>query len=211
MTRHSRVSCSPTRRAAAATGMALTRVMTNASNRSVKPGAGPCPRHVDKAHAAVGAVDAGDARMQEGLVLEEIEVAPGFLDRVVHRAVGLAAIGAREAATGLEIDLDVEPLLLGVEVGVSHHPRRHQAECELEQIDIAHGLSPLAPFAAIVPPCSRPSRTSPHGRAIPRVLDRRSTWRRIERAAGAKGWLRRTEQKDGGKGAESPFPVLVSH
>src|SRR6516164_8324172 len=37
MTRHRRVSCSPTRRAAAATGIPLTRVMTNASNRSVKP------------------------------------------------------------------------------------------------------------------------------------------------------------------------------
>src|SRR5215831_3231598 len=37
MTRHSRVSCSPTRRAAVATGMPLTRVITNASNSSVKP------------------------------------------------------------------------------------------------------------------------------------------------------------------------------
>src|ERR1700738_3339262 len=170
MTRHRRVSCSPTRRAAAATGMALTRVMTKASNRRGKPepGRAPGPR-------------------------------------------SLPALGPAKAPAGLEIDLDVEPLLLGVEIGVRHHPRRHQAECELEQIDITHGLSPLARFAAIVPPCSRPSRTSPHGRAIPRVLDRRSTWRRIERAAGAKGWLRRTEQKDGGKGAESPFPVLVSH
>ena len=99
-------------------------------------------------------------------MLEEIQVPPGLLDGVVHRAVGLAALGTREAAAGLEVDLDVEPLPLGVEVGRRHHPRRHQAECELEQIDIAHGASPLAPFAAIVPPSSRPSRTSPNGRAI---------------------------------------------
>jgi hypothetical protein len=39
-------------------------------------GARPCPRHVDKAHAAIRAVDAGDARVQEGLVLEEVQVAP---------------------------------------------------------------------------------------------------------------------------------------
>ena len=35
------------------------------------------------------------------------------------------------------------------------------------------------------------ARTSPCGRAKPRVLDGRSTRRRRERAAGAKGWLRR--------------------
>jgi hypothetical protein len=62
-------------------------------------------------------------------VLKEIEVAPGFFDGAVYRAVGLAAVGAREAPTGLEIDLDIEPLLLGVKVGISHHPREHQAEC----------------------------------------------------------------------------------
>src|SRR5262249_29954843 len=102
-------------------------------------GSRPCPRHVDEAHATVGTVDAGDARVQEGLVLKEIEVAPGLLHRVVHRAVGLAALGTGKAATGLEVDLDIEPLLVDVEFGVHHHPRRHQAESELEQIDVAHG------------------------------------------------------------------------
>src|SRR5262245_45952885 len=102
-------------------------------------GSRPCPRHVDEAHATVGTVDAGDARVQERLVLKEIEVAPGLLYRVVHRAVGLAALGTGKPATGLEVDLDIEPLLVGVELGVHHHPRRHQAECELEQIDVAHG------------------------------------------------------------------------
>src|SRR5215510_9337295 len=102
-------------------------------------GSRPCPRHVDEAHATVGTVDAVDARVQEGLVLKEIEVAPGLLYRVVHRAVGLAALGTGKPATGLEVDLDIEPLLVGVELGVHYHPRRHQAECELEQIDVAHG------------------------------------------------------------------------
>ena len=54
--------------------------------------------------------------------------------------------------------------------------------------------SPLAPFAAIVPPYSRPSRTSPPGGASS-VLDRRSTRRRSKRAAGAEGWLRRDRTK----------------
>jgi hypothetical protein len=41
-------------------------------------GSRPCPRHVDEAHATFRAIDAGDARVQKGLV------APGLLHRVVH-------------------------------------------------------------------------------------------------------------------------------
>jgi hypothetical protein len=90
----------------------------------------------------------------------------------VHRAAGLAPLGTREAAAGLEIDLDIKPLLLGVEVGRDHHPRRYEAKRQLEQIDIAHG-SPLAPFAAMVPSCLRPSRTwALTGARSSRVLDR---------------------------------------
>src|SRR5215468_4122103 len=77
-------------------------------------GSGSCPRHVDKAHAPDRTDNASDARMQKGLVLEEIELAPGLLDGVVNRAVGLTAIRALKAATNLEIDLDVELLPLGV-------------------------------------------------------------------------------------------------
>jgi hypothetical protein len=73
--------------------------------------AGSRPSQGTSTRRTVGTVDAGDARVQEGLVLKEIEVAQGLLDRVVHRAVGLAALGAREAATGLEVDLDIEPHL----------------------------------------------------------------------------------------------------
>ena len=36
---------------------------------------------------------------------------------VVHRAVGLAALRAREAAAAREVDLDVEASRLGIEVG----------------------------------------------------------------------------------------------
>jgi hypothetical protein len=44
-------------------------------------GPGPCPRHIDEAHAAIGTVNTGDARMQERLVLEEIQMPPGRLRR----------------------------------------------------------------------------------------------------------------------------------
>ena len=84
-------------------------------------------------------------------------------DGVMHGTVGLATLGASKAAAGLEVDLDVEPPVLGVEVSRRHHPRRHQAEGELEQIDITHRLSPLArvrrhPAAVLAAVKDRPSR-----------------------------------------------------
>jgi hypothetical protein len=50
-------------------------------------GPGSCPRHIDEAHAAIGTVNAGDARMQERLVLEEIQMPPGLRrDRISELA-----------------------------------------------------------------------------------------------------------------------------
>src|SRR5262249_17167658 len=171
-------------------------------------GSRPCPGHVDEAHATVGTVDAGDARVQEGLVLKEIEVAPGLLHRVVHRAVGLAALGTGKPATGLEVDLDIEPLLVDVELAVHHHPRRHQAECELEQIDIAHGLS-SCPVAPIVPPCLRPSRTSLTV-ALRTILDRPCARRRSDRAAGTGGCSAGPNQRMGPRKPYLAVPITHS-
>ena len=80
-------------------------------------------------------------------MLEEVEMPPGLLHRVVRRAVGLGAVGAREAATCREVDLDVEAELLSVEGGGLDQPRRHDAERQLQQIGITHGLSPAAPMS----------------------------------------------------------------
>jgi hypothetical protein len=107
-------------------------------------GAGPGPRHRNLLDAAVRAGDARGARVQERLMLEEVEMPPGLLHGVVRRAVGLGAVGARKAATCREVDLDVEAALLGVEGGGLDQPRRHDAERQLQQIGITHGLSPAA-------------------------------------------------------------------
>src|SRR4029453_11387324 len=61
---------------------------------------------------------------------------------------------------------------------------------------ITHGPSPLAPRPPLS--CRRPrgrQGQGPHGRAIPRVLDRRSTRRQTTNAAGTKGWLLRGQTK----------------
>jgi hypothetical protein len=52
-------------------------------------------------------------------MLEEIEMAPGFPPGVVGRTVCLAAAWAGKAAAGGEVDLDVDPSRLGVEVGTT--------------------------------------------------------------------------------------------
>lgn len=104
-------------------------------------GAQPRPGHGDLLDAAVEAGDARRPRVQEGLVLAEVEMPP-FLHRgVVHRAVGLGAAWTREAAAAREVDLDVEALAFGVEVARLDHPRRHQAMGKLKQVGVAHGMS----------------------------------------------------------------------
>src|SRR5262249_21929416 len=128
-------------------------------------GSRPCPRHVDQAHATVGTVDAGDARLQVGLVLKEIKVAPGLLHRVVHWALGLATLGTGKPATGLEVDLEIEPLLVDVDFGVTTIQGGPGRSASWNS-SISRMVSPRAPFDAIVPPSSWPTRTSPWGRAI---------------------------------------------
>ena len=102
-------------------------------------GAGPCPRHGDEAYAALGAVDARRACGEESLMLEEVEMAPGLLDRVVHGASARVALRAIEAAASLEVELDIEAPLGGVERGGRDEPRRRDAEGKLEKVSVAHG------------------------------------------------------------------------
>ncbi len=74
-------------------------------------------------------------------MLEEVEVAPGFPLGVEWRTVGRAATGAGEAATGREVDLDVNPASLGVEIAAGHRPWRGQAQRHLHQCGVTHGQS----------------------------------------------------------------------
>src|SRR5215469_7557276 len=136
MTRHRRVSCSPTRRAAAATGISLTRVMTIASNRSVKPEPGRAHGTLTSRTPQSGQSMRATRACRKAWCWKKLRWRQVFLTGVVHRAVRLPAFGTGEAAAGLEIDLDIEPLLPGVEVRRRHHPRRHQPKRQLEQIDI---------------------------------------------------------------------------
>ena len=99
----------------------------------------PRPRHLDQPDAVRVAFDARRAGMQIGLVLEEIEMAPFFLDGVVNGASSGAAIGlgAAETRTALEIEKDIEPFRGRVEIDGFDKPRVGQPEGGLKQIGVA--------------------------------------------------------------------------
>ena len=86
----------------------------------------PRPWHADRLDAAHIAADAWHAGVEIGLMLEEVEMAPGFPLGVVGRAIRRAATRTGKPATWGKVDLDVQPVCLGIEVGTGYRPRLGQ-------------------------------------------------------------------------------------
>src|SRR5208283_1022384 len=136
--------------------------------------------------AAFLAAHARHTGVQISLVLEEIEVSPGHPLGVVGRAVRRAAGRAGEAAAWPEVDLDIQAMRLGVEVGAHHGPWRRQAERLLHQRRIVHAclcILSVVPASSSLAPCSPPSRTlrAAQARWPSAILDRgcaRTPWGR---------------------------------
>src|SRR5207344_1302807 len=125
-----------------------------------KAAAWPCPWDVYCLDAALVAADARHAGMQIGLVLKEVEVAPSHPLGIIGRAVRRTAGRAGEAAARGEVDLDVEPMCLGVKVAAAHRPRWGQSQCLLQQRGVTHVWYPaLARPDVSKAPCSPPSMT----------------------------------------------------
>ncbi len=94
---------------------------------------GSRPRRSDLLDPAFFAAHARHTGVQIGLMLEEVQVSPSHPLGVVGRAVRRATGRASEPAAGREVDLDIQPMRLGVEVGAHHGPWRRQAERLLHQ------------------------------------------------------------------------------
>src|SRR5215467_12807799 len=209
MTRHSRVSCSPTRRATAATGMSLTRVMTNASNRSVKPEPG-------RAH---GTLTRRTPQSEQSMRATRACRKAWCWKKLRWRQVFLTVSCAGQSALPQSGQGKRPPTLKSISMS-----SRFLSASNLASATIHGGTRPSASWkrsmsrmvlllARSPSSCRRPRGRQGQalaGARSSRVLDRHSTRRRIQRAAGAKGWLRRTEQKDGTKGQKALFPVLVT-
>ena len=95
-------------------------------------------RHADLTHAVLGAAHPRHPCREEGLMLEEVQVAPSALAGVMDLAAGNIAFGASEPGAPLEIDAPLKPTLTGIEGGLDHPPRRRQPQGGLEKLGISH-------------------------------------------------------------------------
>ncbi len=134
------------------------KLYAKASNKQHEAGPGPCPRHIDVAARRLGQSMRAYARVQERLVLEEIEMPPVFIDGVVHRAVGLAHSGHGNRPPVLK-SISMSSRFLSASKSAAAPSTRHRSMFSDRSI-IADG-SILSPRFAMVPSSSRPSRTKP--------------------------------------------------
>ena len=128
-----------------------------------EPASRPRPRHRDRVHAVGGARHARHARVNERLVLEEVQMPPHALPRVMHRTRGLAAprFRAGEPRTRREPDRDMQfpsAVLLVTELHARHPPRVRQLQGGGEQRRGIH--TPKLPDQHHPPPTHSPTPNS---------------------------------------------------
>jgi hypothetical protein len=102
---------------------------------------GPRPSKRDLAHAVGRAGDPGHTGVQVGPVLEEVQVPPGLVAGVMHRTGSSVALGAGKPDALGEVQVQVQTLAIGAELGAHHPPGFRQAKSSLEQIDLRHPQS----------------------------------------------------------------------
>ena len=147
---------------------------------------GPCPGHVDLLDAALVAADARHAGVQVGLVLEEVEMAPGHLLGVVGRAVGGAAVRAGEAAarrrsrSGCRAGVPRDRSRCG---SPSRAGVRPNASCSRLVSRIVVPPQSPRPVRALAP-CSPPSRTLRAAARWPAAILDRGCARRLGQTRG---------------------------
>src|SRR5216683_744704 len=103
-----------------------------------EPAAGSSPRDVHRSLAATAAIDARNPGAEDRLELEEVQMAPAPLLRVVRLAASLSTFRTEKRTASLEIDADLELPLDGVEFIAGHVPRLGQTESEGEEVFAVH-------------------------------------------------------------------------
>ena len=139
-TRQILVSCSRVIAATLDTGIALAKVNTSASNSRREPRARARPGHAHLPHPMLGTTHPRQPGMQQRLVPEEVQVPPRLVRGVVHRAGIVPAARGRtgEPGTPVELQVQVQPGLLRVELGTCHPPRPSQPQRRREQPQLVH-------------------------------------------------------------------------
>ena len=99
---------------------------------------GPGPGDGDAVDTAEGTCDAGSAGVEKGLVLEEVQVAPGERLGVVGLAVRGGADRARKDGASREVEEDVEAPGLDGETATVDEPRGEQTQGGLQELVFGH-------------------------------------------------------------------------
>src|SRR3954465_10521511 len=155
MTRHSLVSCSPTRRATALTGIAETRLMTNASNSKVKPLSGRAQGTLSVLIPQRVQCTRGTRAYRNAWCWKKSRCRQLICSVSYAGQSAAPAAGASKPAAGGEVDVDVELTRLGVELAADDRPWRYQPQRQLQQAGVAHGhflrtrAGPLKPGAVL--------------------------------------------------------------
>ena len=74
-------------------------------------------------------------------MLEEIQMPPSLVFRVMNRAAIAPALRAGEPAPPRKIHVQIEPTVRRVERAARHHPRRRKTKGQLKKIGILHPLT----------------------------------------------------------------------
>ena len=162
--RHSRVSCSPTK-----PGHRPHRHLPRQRHHQrLEPrreaAAGLRPRHLRLLHAARRTPHPRHPGVQVGAVLEEVQVTPALRARVVRLAAPPPARGAVERPARLEVQVQVQAALGRVELRPLHPPRPPKTQRPLEQSPLRHAAVP--PGRSASPHCpGRPGRPPGTSRA----------------------------------------------
>ncbi len=106
-----------------------------------EPGTRPSPRRGDLAHLAVRTAHSRHTSVQQRAMLEEVQMPPRFILRVVNRATLASALGAGEPAPARKVHIQIEPTILDRKLATRHRPRRLQPKGQLEKIGVSHPLT----------------------------------------------------------------------
>src|SRR5208283_4235846 len=110
------------------------------------------PRRGDLMHAALRADRSRHARVQQRAMLEEIQMPPGLVFRVVDRAAVAPALRAGEPAPTRKIHVQIKPTFLDRKRAARHRPGRRKTKSQLEKIDVSH-----PPTMDSIPPTRSPA------------------------------------------------------
>ena len=122
-------------------GTAKARAENRYLGRRPEPGTRPSPRRGDLAHPAVRTAHARHTSVQQRAMLEEVQMPPRFILRVVNRATLASALGAGEPAPARKVHIQIEPTILDRKLATRHRPRRLQPKGQLEKIGVSHPLT----------------------------------------------------------------------